>query len=57
MGMLINVMSAIDLMSVPDGWAQSLCQLPDKADSIRAASKALADHREADQAADQEVPA
>ncbi len=57
MGMLINVMSAIDLMSVPDGWAQSLCQLPDKADAIRAASKALADHHQAVQAADQEVPA
>ena len=57
MGMLINVMSAIDLLSVPDAWAQSLCQRPDKADAIRAASQALADHRQAVQAADQEVPA
>jgi AcrR family transcriptional regulator len=57
MGMLINVMSAIDLLSVSDPWAQSLCQLPDKADAIRAASQALADHHQAVQAADQEVPA
>jgi len=57
MGMLINVMSAIDLLSVPDLWAQSLCQLPDKAEAIKSASKALADHRRADQAANQEVPA
>jgi hypothetical protein len=57
MGMLINVMSAIDLLSVPEPWAQSLCQLSDKADAIKAASKALADHHQVDQATHQEVPA
>ncbi len=57
MGMLINVMSAIDLLSVPDPWAQSLCHMPEKADAIKAASQALADHHQADQAANQEVPA
>jgi AcrR family transcriptional regulator len=57
MGMLINVMSAIDLLSVPDLWAQSLCQMPDKAQAIRSASQALADRHQADQPTDQEVPA
>ncbi len=57
MGMLINVMSAIDLLSVSERWAQSLCQLPEKADAIRSASQALADHRQVDQAENQEVPA
>ncbi len=57
MGMLINVMSAIDLLSVPDLWAQSLCQLPEKAAAIKSASQALADQRLVDQAANQEVPA
>ena len=32
MGMLINVMSAIDLLSVTESWAQTLCQLPEKAE-------------------------
>ncbi len=57
MGMLINVMSAIDVLSVPDSWAQSICQLPQKAEAIRSASQALADHHLVDQAANQEVPA
>jgi AcrR family transcriptional regulator len=57
MGMLINVMSAIDLLSVTESWAQTLCQLPEKAEAIRSASQALADHRKADQAENQEVPA
>jgi AcrR family transcriptional regulator len=57
MGMLINVMSAIDLLSVPEPWAQSLCQPPEKAESVRAASQALADRHHGDQAANQEVPA
>jgi AcrR family transcriptional regulator len=56
MGMLINVMSAIDLLSVPDPWAQSLCQLPEKAEAIRSASQALADHHVADRPENQEVP-
>ena len=41
MGMLINVMSAIDVLSVPDPWAQSFCPMPEKADAIQAASQAL----------------
>ena len=57
MGMLINVMSAIDLLSVPEPWAQSLCQLPHKAEAIKAASQALADRHRGHQAASQEVPA
>jgi AcrR family transcriptional regulator len=57
MGMLINVMSAIDLMSVPDSWAQNLCELPDKANAIRSASQALADRNQVDRDANQEVPA
>ena len=57
MGMLINVMSAIDLLSVSEPWAQSLCQVGDKADAIRSASQALAEHHQAAQAANQEVPA
>jgi len=57
MGMLINVMSAIDVLSVPDSWAQSICQLPQKAEAIRSASQALADHHLVDQPATQEVPA
>jgi hypothetical protein len=57
MGMLINVMSAIDLLSVPDPWAQTLCQIPEKADAIKSASQALADHHQVSQAENQEVPA
>ncbi len=57
MGMLINVMSAIDLMSVPESWAQSLCQMPEKAEAIRSASQALADHHRVAQAETEEVPA
>jgi AcrR family transcriptional regulator len=57
MGMLINVMSAIDLLSLPDHWAQSLCPVTEKAHAIRAASQALhAQHRAAG-AANEEVPA
>ncbi len=29
-GMLLTVMSAIDLLSVPDPWAQSFCPHPEK---------------------------
>ena len=57
MGMLINVMSAIDLLSVPEPWAQNLCEMPDKANAIRSASQALADRNQVDQDANQEVPA
>ena len=33
-GMLISVMSAIDLLSVHETWAQSICPMPDKAEAI-----------------------
>lgn len=57
MGMLISVMAAIDLLAIPEPWAQNLCQLPEKAEAIKTASKALEAQHRADEAADQEVPA
>jgi len=51
MGMLINVMCAIDLVSFPDAWAQDLCLLPEKGKAVKAASQALADHHRGDQVA------
>jgi len=48
MGMMINVMSAIDLLSVSDHWAQSFCPMPEKAQAIRAATRAIADRHNAD---------
>jgi AcrR family transcriptional regulator len=57
MGMLINVMAAIDLLSVPEPWAQNLCMVPDKANSIQLASQLLDAHRRAAEASDQEVSA
>jgi hypothetical protein len=57
MGMLINVMSAIDLLSVPEPWAQNLCQMPEKVQAIKAATQALDAQHRADRAADAEVPA
>lgn len=56
MGMLVNVMSAIDLLSVPEDWAQKLCPTPEKARAIRAATQAL-EARRAEGATDTEVPA
>ena len=57
MGMLINVMSAIDLLSISDQWAQNLCPAPEKAQAIKAASQAIEARRRAEQAANAEVPA
>ncbi len=57
MGMLINVMAAIDLQSIPDRWAQNLCKIPEKAEAIKAATQALEAHRRVDEAANAEVPA
>ncbi len=57
MGMLINVMAAIDLLSVSAHWAQSLCQAPEKAEAIQTASQVLEAQRRAGEAANQEVPA
>jgi len=48
MGMMMNVMSAIDLLSVHEHWAQSFCPSPDKITAIRAASQAIKDQRVAE---------
>src|SRR5580692_10444770 len=39
-GMLISVMSAIDLLSVKDDWAQSICPGKDKFEAMHAISDA-----------------
>jgi hypothetical protein len=57
MGMMMNVMSAIDLLSVHEHWAQSFCPMPDKIAAIRAASQAIRDQRVAELALTTEVPA
>jgi AcrR family transcriptional regulator len=57
MGMLINVMAAIDLLSIPDEWAQNLCAAPEKTEAIRTATQALQAQKRADGAANEEVPA
>jgi AcrR family transcriptional regulator len=45
LGMMMNVMSAIDLLSVSDHWAQSLCPTPEKITAIKAATQAIKDQR------------
>ena len=57
MGMMMNVMSAIDLLSVHEHWAQSFCPMPDKIAAIRAASQAIRDQRVAELTLTTEVPA
>jgi AcrR family transcriptional regulator len=57
MGMMMNVMSAIDLLSVSDHWAQSFCPIPEKITAIRAASQAIKDLRVAELDKTQEVSA
>jgi AcrR family transcriptional regulator len=57
MGMLINVMAAIDLQSIPEGWAQSLCLAPEKAQAVKAMTQAIEAQRRADEAASQEESA
>ncbi len=57
MGMLINVMAAIDLLSIPEQWAQSLCLMPEKAAAVQSASQLLEARRRADEDSMQEVPA
>lgn len=56
-GMMINVMSAIDLLSVSEHWAQSFCPMPEKAHAIQQATQALKAQRRAELAAQTEVPA
>ena len=57
MGMMMNVMSAIDLLSVSDHWAQSFCPTPEKITAIQAASQAIKDQRIAELAQTEEVSA
>ncbi|HEV3280982.1 MAG TPA: TetR/AcrR family transcriptional regulator [Acidimicrobiales bacterium] len=57
MGMLINVMAAIDLPSISDQWAQNLCAGPQKAQAVKAMTEAIGAKRRADLATEQEVPA
>jgi AcrR family transcriptional regulator len=56
MGMMINVMSAIDLLSVSDHWAQSFCPDPEKAQSILTAARSAVAARQTPDAPE-EVPA
>jgi AcrR family transcriptional regulator len=48
MGMMMNVISAIDLLSIPQHWAQSFCPMPEKITAIQAASQAIRDQRVAE---------
>ncbi len=57
MGMLINVMAAIDLLSLPDSWAQKLCPEPEKAQPIKRAAQALDALHRAEAVANAEVTA
>jgi len=57
MGMMMNVMSAIDLLSVPERWAQSFCPHPEKITAIMAASRAIKDQRIAELVRTEEIPA
>jgi AcrR family transcriptional regulator len=41
MGMMMNIIAAIDLLSVADHWARALCPSPAKAEAIKAASRAV----------------
>ncbi|MBF6556250.1 MAG: TetR/AcrR family transcriptional regulator [Acidimicrobiales bacterium] len=56
-GMLINVMAAIDLLSISDPWAQNLCPAPEKAQALKAVTQALEAQHRADEATNAEVPA
>ncbi len=56
MGMMMNVMSAIDLLSVSDHWAQSFCPTPEKITAIQAASQAIKDLRIAELARPRRSP-
>ncbi len=57
MGMLINVIAAIDLQSIPASWAQNLCLGPEKAHAVQAMTQAVEAHRRARQDTDTEVSA
>jgi AcrR family transcriptional regulator len=53
-GMLLTVMSAIDLLSIPDPWAQSFCPQPEKLAAVVAAAAGV---KAAPSSAMHEVPA
>jgi AcrR family transcriptional regulator len=57
MGMLINVIAAIDLQSIPESWAQNLCAMPGKAEAVKAMAEAVEAHRRTRQDTVKEVPA
>lgn len=57
MGMLINVIAAIDLQSIPESWAQSLCLGPEKSQAVRAIADAVDAYRRNQQDTTTEVPA
>jgi AcrR family transcriptional regulator len=57
-GMMISVMSAIDLLSIPDHWAQSFCPpSPGKSEAVVAAGRALEERRRSEADIDTEVSA
>jgi AcrR family transcriptional regulator len=57
-GMMISVMSAIDLLSIPDHWAQSFCPpSPEKFEAVAAAGRALEERRRSGADIDTEVSA
>lgn len=56
-GMMISVMSAIDLLSIPDHWAQSFCPQPEKVEAVAAAGRALEERRHSATEIDTEVSA
>jgi AcrR family transcriptional regulator len=57
MGMLMNVMSAIDLLSGDEPWSRCLVSDPEKLEAIRDATAALHLAHDAERAETQEVPA
>ena len=56
-GMMISVMSAIDLLSIPDHWAQSFCPQPEKSEAMVAVARALEERRRSEAGIDTEVSA
>jgi AcrR family transcriptional regulator len=57
MGMLINVMAAIDIQSIAEPWAQCLCPGPEKAQAVHTMTQAVHARRRSERAGPTEVPA
>jgi AcrR family transcriptional regulator len=57
MGMMINVISAIDLLSISDRWAQSICPVSEKGEAIRTAVEAVKERQRTEGALNEEVSA